>query len=297
MSAPPHVPPAIERDKPATLLADIVVRDETLELMDGVTYTYWTFNGSVPGPMIRARVGDTLVVRFTNEGMGMPHSIDLHAVTGPGGGAVYTNTFMGGQTAFAFKADKPGLYVYHCATAPMSMHIANGMYGLILVEPEGGLPQVDREYYIMQQELYTEQPFGTRGEATLSYEKLRMEQAEYVVMNGAVTSLRGERGLPVQAGETVRIYFGDAGPNLLSSVHIVGEIMDRVYEWGSLDQWVETVQTIPVPPGGAAVIETTFEVPGTYLLVDHAASRMDKGAVAELVVTGDERPDLFRDLN
>jgi nitrite reductase (NO-forming) len=240
---------------------------ETIEkigdLADGTTYRYWTFNGQVPGPFVRARVGDTVEVSLKNhEDSWMPHNVDFHAVTGPGGGGVATVADPGATKGFTFKALKPGLYVYHCAVPMAAQHIANGMYGLILVEPEGGMPPVDHEFYVMQGEIYTEQPFGSKGELTESYDKLVNEMPEYYVFNGAENALTEGNALHAKVGETVRIYFGVGGPNKTSSFHVIGEIFDNVYELASLtSEPLTDVQTITVPPGGAAAVDFKVEVP------------------------------------
>lgn len=297
----------IVRD-PTDLPAPIGVRDpqtvviqlETIEisgrLADGTTYTYWTFGGKVPGPFLRVRVGDTLEVHLKNmpESM-MAHSIDLHAVTGPGGGAVFTQTQPGGETTFTFKALNPGLYVYHCATPMVPQHISNGMYGMILVEPEGGLPKVDREFYVMQGEIYTAQPFDTAGALTEDTTKLLNEDPEYFTFNGASMALTSEEHmLKAKTGETVRIFFGVGGPNFTSSFHVIGEIFDRVYEQASLTgKPLTDVQTTLVPPGGAAMVEFKLQVPGRYILVDHALSRLQRGLAGYLMVEGDANPSIF----
>jgi len=225
----------------------------------------------------------------------MIHSIDLHAVTGPGGGAELTQVPPGDEKSFTFQALNPGLYVYHCATPMVANHITNGMYGLILVEPEGGLPPVDREFYVMQGEIYTEAPYGRHGHQDFSVEKLLDEQPEYVLLNGAVGALTEVSPLRANTGETVRIFFGVGGPNLASSFHVIGEIMDRVYHEGSLTAAPLTdLQTTLVPPGGAAMIEFELEVPGRYILVDHALSRLERGLVGFLIVEGDDNPEVFR---
>lgn len=298
VAAPPNVPPPINRTQPATVRVDLQTVEKQMRLADGVEYTFWTFNGTVPGPFIRVREGDTVVVRLTNAtGSSAPHSIDLHAVTGTGGGALYTQTSAGGTTAFVFKALKPGLYVYHCATAPIPMHIANGMYGLILVEPRQGLPKVDREFYVMQQEVYTAGKNGAKGLQAFDWQALWDERPEYVVFNGAVGALSGQSALKAKAGETVRIYFGVGGPNLTSSFHVIGEIFDRAYNLASLTAAPLTdVQTVTVPPGGAVVVDFKVDVPGTFTLVDHALGRIHKGAVGQLVVEGEARPDIYRPL-
>jgi nitrite reductase (NO-forming) len=278
----------------------IVVELETVELVgnlaDGTTFKYWTFNGTVPGPFLRVRVGDTVEVHLKNlpDSM-MAHSVDFHAVTGPGGGAVVTQTMPGGETMFTFKAINPGVYVYHCATPMVAHHIANGMYGLILVEPEGGLPPVDREFYVMQGELYTAQPFGTEGMLTDGIDKLLNENPEYFVFNGASMGLTSEEHmLRANVGETVRIFFGVGGPNFTSSFHVIGEIFDRVFDQASLTSNPLTdVQTTLVPPGGATMVEFKLEVPGRYILVDHALSRLERGLAGFLMVEGDDNPDIF----
>jgi nitrite reductase (NO-forming) len=273
---------------------------ETIERMgqlgDGTTYRYWTFGGQVPGPFVRVRVGDIVDVTLKNhEDSWLPHNVDFHAVTGPGGGGVATVADPGHSAGFRFQALNPGLYVYHCAVPTAAQHIANGMYGLILVEPEGGLPPVDREYYVMQGEIYTEQLFGVQGEATESYDKLLAEMPEYYVFNGAAQALTGDNALTANVGETVRIYFGVGGPNKTSSFHVIGEIFDHVYDLASLTSAPLTnVQTISVPPGGAAAVDFKVDVPGTYVLVDHALSRAARGLIGQLVVSGDEQPDIFQ---
>lgn len=278
----------------------LVVELETVELVgklaDGTTFKYWTFNGKVPGPFIRIRVGDTVEVHLKNlpDSM-MAHSVDFHAVTGPGGGAVATQTQPGGETMFTFKALNPGVYVYHCATPMVAHHIANGMYGLILVEPEGGLPPVDREYYVMQGELYTAQPFGISGALSDDTVKLLDENPEYFVFNGAAMALASdEHALRANVGETVRIYFGVGGPNFTSSFHVIGEIFDRVYDQASLTAAPLTdVQTTLVPPGGATMVEFTVDVPGRYILVDHALSRMQRGLAGFLLVEGEPNHEVY----
>jgi nitrite reductase (NO-forming) len=225
----------------------------------------------------------------------MIHSIDLHAVTGPGGGAALTQVPPGEGRGFFFNALNPGLYVYHCATPMVAHHIANGMYGLILVEPEGGLPPVDREFYVMQGEFYTQEPFQQTGHQEFSVEKLLAENPEYFLFNGAVGALSDQHPLRAEVGETVRIYFGVGGPNFSSSFHVIGEIFDRVYDQASLTSPALTnVQTTMVPPGGATLVEFGLEVPGSYILVDHALSRLERGLVGILMAEGPESPEVFR---
>lgn len=292
---PADVPPPITRREPETIRVDLETIEVEAHLDTNSTFRFWTFNGRVPGPFIRVRVGDTVECYFKNaEDSWMAHNVDFHATTGPGGGAVLTTAMPGEEFAFRFKALNPGLYVYHCAVPPVAMHIANGMYGMILVEPEEGLAPVDREFYVMQGEIYTEEPFGTAGLLTESYDKLINERPEYFVFNGHVGALTEHFPLKANVGETVRIFFGVGGPNFTSSFHVIGEIFDRVYMHASLTSPPLTdVQTVTVPPGGAAVVEFKCEVPGRYVLVDHALSRAERGLAGFLIVDGEEQPDIF----
>ncbi|MEX2296606.1 MAG: copper-containing nitrite reductase [Dongiaceae bacterium] len=293
---PTHLPGPVNWQEPRRIEVELEAVELVGLLDDGTTYEYWTFNGTVPGPMLRVRVGDTVVVTLSNHhDSSMVHSVDFHAATGPGGGAAHTQADPGEAKMIEFKALKPGLYVYHCATPMVAHHITNGMYGMILVEPEGGLPRVDHEFYVMQGELYTHEPFGQSGLQEFSIEKLLAEQAEYVVFNGTVNALTTEHPMQVNVGESVRMFFGVGGPNYTSSFHVIGEIFDRVYAWGDLvTPPNEAVQTVLVPPGGAVVTEFALDVPGRYLLVDHALSRLERGLVGFLVAEGEENPDIYK---
>ena len=290
-----EVPPPIGNRPPQTVRVDLNAVELEGRLAEGTTFGYWTFNGRVPGPMLRVRVGDTVDVRVKNSADStMIHSVDFHAATGPGGGAAATQVDPGAEKSFKFKALIPGLYVYHCATPMVAHHIANGMYGLILVEPEGGLPPVDREFYVMQGEIYTEAPFGQRGSQEFSVEKLLNERPEYFVFNGSVGALSKLHPLEAKVGETVRIFFGVGGPNYTSSFHVIGEIFDRVYNLGGvLSEPLRGVQTVTVPAGGAVITEFKLDVPGNYILVDHALSRAERGLVGILHVEGPPNPEIF----
>jgi nitrite reductase (NO-forming) len=293
---PTDIPPPVGKRGPQRVKVDLNTVEVTGKLADGSTYRYWTFNQKVPGPFIRVRVGDTVEVRLHNEADStMMHNVDFHAVTGPGGGGVATEAAPGDTRGFTFTAIKPGLYVYHCAIPMAAQHIANGMFGMVLVEPEGGLPKVDHEYYVMQSEVYTEQKMGAKGELTESYDKLLDEKPEYFVLNGAVGALSKDKALKAKVGETVRIFFGNGGPNFTSSFHIVGEMFDRVYPEASFSAMLRDVQTTSVPPGGATVVDVRLEVPGQYVLVDHALSRAARGLAGNLIVTGPSNPDIYED--
>lgn len=290
----PEVPPAIDRDHPAKVRVKMETVEKTMTMEDGVEYHYWTFNGDVPGQMIRVREGDTVEVEFSNNPSStVPHNVDFHAATGQGGGAEASFTAPGHTSTFSFKALQAGLYIYHCAVAPVGMHIANGMYGLILVEPKEGLPKVDKEFYIVQGDFYTKGKKGAQGLQPFDMDKAIAEQPEYVVFNGHVGSIAGDNALKAKAGETVRLYVGNGGPNLVSSFHVIGEIFDKVYvEGGKLIN--ENVQSTVIPAGGAAMIEFKVDIPGSYTLVDHSIFRaFNKGALGQLKVEGDENPEIM----
>jgi nitrite reductase (NO-forming) len=292
---PADLPASVGARGPQSVRLDLETVELKGQLADGTTYNYWTFNSQVPGPMLRVRVGDSVEVHLSNKADSkMIHSIDFHAATGPGGGAAVTQVPPGEERSFTFKALSPGVYVYHCATPMVAAHISNGMYGLIVVEPEGGLPPVDREFYVMQGELYTQQAYGQHGDLTFNVDKLLAEQAEYVTFNGAVGALTTQKPLQANVGETVRIFFGVGGPNYTSSFHVIGEIFDRVYDQASITAPPLTdVQTTLVPAGGATMVEFKVDVPGRYVLVDHALSRMERGLVGFLNVEGPENPEIF----
>jgi nitrite reductase (NO-forming) len=321
-TAAPDVPPPIQRTSSERVKVKLEAKEFRGSLADGTEYEFWGFNGSVPGPFIRVREGDTIELTLKNDAHStFPHSIDLHAVTGPGGGAAVTQTLPGKTSTFIWKALHPGLFVYHCATPHVPTHIANGMYGLILVEPaggiihiepggaggaliersigrvegDGGLPKVDHEFYVMQGEFYTQGPHGARGLQPFSIDKAEREQPDYVVFNGREDSLTGERALKAKVGETVRLFVGNGGPNLVSSFHVIGESFDEVYPGGAIGGPImRNVQTTTIPPGAAAIVEFTLDVPGTYLMVDHSIFRaFDKGALGLLEVTGPEAPEIF----
>lgn len=290
----PEVPPAIDRDYPAKVRVKMETVEKTMKMDDGVEYRYWTFDGDVPGRMIRVREGDTVEVEFSNNPSStVPHNVDFHAATGQGGGAAATFTAPGRTSTFSFKTLQPGLYIYHCAVAPVGMHIANGMYGLILVEPKEGLPKVDKEFYIVQGDFYTKGKKGAQGLQPFDMDKAVAEQPEYVVFNGHVGAIAGDNALKAKAGETVRMYVGNGGPNLVSSFHVIGEIFDKVYvEGGKLIN--ENVQSTIVPAGGSAIVEFKVDIPGSYTLVDHSIFRaFNKGALGQLKVEGAENPEIM----
>lgn len=298
LATAPNVPPAIARRAPATVKVVLETREAEGPLLESIgnptLYRFWTFNGTVPGPFIRVREGDTLDLTLKNPASSsMAHNIDLHAVTGPGGGAAVTLAKPGETARARFKMLVPGLYVYHCAAPPVTDHIANGMYGLILVEPKAGLPKVDKEFYVLQSEFYTKEELGFEGVTTYAPAKAAAEDPTYVVFNGKHGSLMEEGALKAKVGEKVRIYFGNAGPNKTSAFHVIGTIFDKVYREGGLAKADEGIQTTVVPPGGASTVEFALKVPGAYTLVDHAIFRMEKGAVGVLSAEGADAPDVY----
>jgi nitrite reductase (NO-forming) len=294
LTSPPNVPEPVGARKAAKLVVHMEIIEKVGEITDGVQYTYWTFGGTVPGSFIRTRVGDEVEFHLKNHPDNkLPHNIDLHAVTGPGGGAESSFVAPGQEKVFSFKTLNPGLYVYHCATAPVGMHIANGMYGLILVEPKGGLPPVDKEYYVMQGDFYTEEAYGKPGLQPFNMQKAIDENPDYVLFNGKVGALTGDNAITANVGETVRLFVGNGGPNLVSSFHVIGEIFDRVHVEGG-DMINENVQTTLIPAGGAAIVEFKVDVPGTFILVDHSIFRaFNKGALGMLKVEGKENVKVY----
>ena len=289
LTSAPSVPPPITRRDSARVVVRLEIREVSLPISDGVEYTFWTFGGKVPGKFIRVRQGDIVEFHLQNHPDNkMPHNIDLHAVTGPGGGATSSFTAPGHESRFTFTALNPGLYVYHCATAPVGMHVANGMYGLILVEPSQGLPRVDREFYIMQGDFYTVGQYREKGTQPFDMQKAIDERPTYVLFNGSEGALVGDQALKAKVGERIRLFVGNGGPNLVSSFHVIGEIFDRVYTEGG-SRYQENVQTTLIPAGGSAIVEFKVEVPGTYILVDHSIFRtFNKGALGMLKVEGSE---------
>ena len=276
------------------MIVNLDIIEKPMRLADSVDYAMWTFGGTVPGSFIRVREGDLVELHLKSAANStMPHNIDLHAVTGPGGGAKASLTLAGQSSVFTFTAMNPGLFVYHCAMSPVPMHLANGMYGLILVEPKGGLPKVDREFYVMQSEFYTKGKFGDKGLQTLDMDKGIDERPTYVVFNGSVGAVTGEGALKANVGEKIRLFIGNAGPNLTSSFHLIGEVFDNVFAEGGTTV-SHNVQTTTIPAGGAAIVEFGVEVPGDFILVDHAIFRaFNKGALGILTVTGAANNKIF----
>lgn len=291
---PNDVPPPIDRMTPEKVSVDVVAKEVISEIAPGVYQNFWTYGGKVPGPFIRVRQGDTVVVHFTNDASSLhAHTIDFHAVTGPGGGAPVLKANPGETKTLTFKALNPGLYMYHCAADDPGTHMTHGQYGLILVEPAGGLPKVDKEWYVMQGEYYTRGTLGEKGLQIFDAQSYLDGVPQYVVFNGRVGALSAAN-MHAQTGQTVRMFVGNGGVNLISSFHVIGAVFDRVYEEASLTSAPLTnVQTTLVPAGGTTVVDLSFKVPGNYMLVDHALSRVNRGAWGVLKVDGSANKEIY----
>ncbi|WP_458207842.1 copper-containing nitrite reductase [Haladaptatus sp. NG-SE-30] len=293
---PTDIPDPITRKKPAEIDVTLEPKEVRAEIEDGKTFDFMTYNGQIPGPLIRTRVGDTVNLTFKNpEENVMPHNVDFHAVAGPGGGAEATMTNPGETTKLKFKVTYPGAYIYHCAVPNLDMHISAGMFGIILVEPKGGLPEVDHEFYIGQHEVYTKG--GDNGHYSFDMSSMAREDASHVLMNGEAYALTGNRHGPmnVKTGETARVYFVTGGPNLMSSFHPIGSVWEELWPQGSLSTEPQThIQTTPVLPGSTAVATMSFPVPGDFKLVDHSLSRVArKGCMAVIHADGPANPEIF----
>ncbi|MCF0155490.1 MAG: nitrite reductase, copper-containing [Veillonella sp.] len=307
LTTAPNVPKPIDRDYPARVVVNLEVQQKVMPITKGVDYKFWTYNGSTPGPFIRVREGDEVEIHLKNPPTErMPHSIDFHAVTGEMGGVEATQAMPNTETTTVFTAMKPGLYLYHCGSMPNpGVHIAKGMFGLILVEPKDGLPKVDREYFMIQNEFYVNengddphsdvsQKVATNNQklVTLDMQKAMAENPDYVVFNGQEGSMSGEHALKAKVGDKVRLFVGNAGPNLASSFHIMGKTLDVVrVEGGSLEN--HDVQTTLIPPGSATIIDLTMTTPGEYMFLDHSIMRTMKGASGDIFVTGRQDPAIF----
>ncbi|HSJ35450.1 MAG TPA: multicopper oxidase domain-containing protein, partial [Acidimicrobiia bacterium] len=300
----PDMPPAPARTTPAIVEVsfEVVEGVNAIDPANGVEFQTWGYRivggdtevvSGTPGPVIRARVGDVLRFTITNpEGNVHPHNVDFHAVTGQGGGAEATTVAPGETKTIEARLLYPGFFMYHCAYGDIAQHISHGMYGGILVDPETPLPTVDHEWYIVQSEFYTT---GKEGLVELDRAAVRDENPTYVVFNGAVGAIAGDNALAMQVGERSRIYFINAGINLISSFHPIGSHWDKVYpEATLLSAPLRGSQTTLIPAGGGTVVELVGQVPSTLVLVDHALARaIDKGAIGQIVVSGEANPEIF----
>lgn len=290
---PADIPAPLERNRSQEVNVEIETKEVIGEMADGVVFNYWTYNGQVPGPFIRARVGDKINLTIKNHPSSLHHhNIDLHAVNGPGGGATVTMVKPGESKTFSFKALNPGLYVYHCAHPNVATHMTHGMYGLILIEPEEGLPKVDKEFYVMQGEFYSAGNLGKKGLQVFDAQGMIDGHPEYIVFNGKTQALNGK--MKVNVGDKVRLYVGNGGVNLISSFHVIGEIFDDVYPEAAIgSEPHHNIQTTLVPAGGASIVDFKVDVPGKYIIVDHALARLDRGAWGIMTAEGEENKEIF----
>lgn len=292
----------ISNREPITKEVHFTIGEVSAEVVPGTARSFWTFDGKVPGPMVRGKVGDHVDFRLHNPvNSSLSHNVDFHAFTGPGGGSVRLDTDPGAVSRLIAKLLQPGVFVYHCAESPIPMHIEHGMYGLIVVEPRDGLPAVDHEYYIMQHELYTElggdkmvSSTENAGNVSVRLGHGLLEEPTYVTFNGRPNAATGDRALgsyplgeSISVNDSARLFVGNIGPNLVSSYHVIGEIFDKVYVEGSFELVNRHVQSTTIPAGGAVAVELSFSVPGEYIAVDHAIYRILKGAKAVISVQGD----------
>ncbi len=292
---PNDVPASVVYGKDGMIELNLTTTEVITEIAPGVTMNVWTFDNTIPGPFVRGKIGDTVLLNISNDPTSLhPHNVDFHAVTGPGGGAAATIVAPGETKSMTFKLLSPGLYVYHCAFGNPGLHMTHGMYGLILVEPEGGLPPVDKEFYVMQGEYYTEGALGRKGLQLFDTQAYLDGIPQYVIFNGKTGALT--TNMEAEIGDTVRMYVGNGGVNLVSSFHVIGEIFDRVYREGDLVTTpAEGLQTTLVPAGGAVMVEFTVDYPGNYVLVDHALARVDRGAWGVLKVTDEANLEIYND--
>ncbi|MFB6165729.1 MAG: copper-containing nitrite reductase [Haloarculaceae archaeon] len=295
---PTDIPDPVDWSRPKHHDVTLEVKEVTAEIEPGVTFDFMTFDGQVPGPMIRVRRGDTVSFTLKNLPENVrSHNVDMHAIYGTGGGNVATTAAPGEQASERFKAEYPGAFIYHCAIPNLDMHISAGMFGIILVEPEEGLPEVDREFYLGQHEVYTDKGAGEKGHHNFDMQGMLDENPTYVLFNGEKYPFTPDRYGPMKAreGETVRVFMVTGGPNLTSSFHPIGNVFTTAYPQGALASTpMKYVQTQSVPPGSTFVGEMDLPVTERIKLVDHSLTRVArKGLLAEIDVEGKKRPDVF----
>lgn len=295
---PTDLPDPVDWTEPRHHDITLEAQEVTAEIEPGVTFDYMTFDGQIPGPMIRVREGDTVSFTLKNAPENnRPHNVDMHAIYGTGGGSVATTASPGEENAERFKATYPGAYIYHCAVANLDYHISAGMFGMIVVEPKEGLSEVDREFYVGQHELYTDKPTGKEGHHGFDFEAMKREDPTYVLLNGEKYAWAATNRGPLQAnvGETARVFMVTGGPNLQSNFHPIGNVWTECYPNGSLSMEPHTdIQTQAVPPGSTMIGTMEFPVPERIKLVDHALSRVArKGNLAEIDVTGEKNTEIF----
>jgi len=267
-------PAAADKVKEITL----TVEHKTMEIAPGIPYETWTFNGTVPGPTLRVRQGDQVKFTLVNNGT-MEHSIDFHAAQ-TAWNVNYQAVKPGAQFTFTWTANYPGVFMYHCGTPPVIAHIANGMYGAIIVDPAEGLPPA-REYALVQSEFYTK--LGNAGTYQYDGAKAMAVQPDYTVFNGYANQYK-DSPLAANPGELIRIWLVNAGPSEFSAFHVIGAIFDKTYPDGNPKNVEYGRQTVTVPPGGGYMVELTVPDAGLYPFVTHSFADASKGALGILNV-------------
>lgn len=277
LDSAPIDPSAPPRATARTVRVRFEIKETVIQVAKDVPYSAWTFQGRVPGPIVRVAQGDTVDFTLINRAS-MPHSMDFHAAQiAPN--KYYVNVNPNDSIHYQFTADVPGVFMYHCGTAPVAAHIANGMYGALIVDPRGARPAA-KELVFVQSEFYTS-PDSIKGPRTLAWGKLLELAPDYVVFNGRAAQY-AEHPISVKVNELLRLYVVNAGPNRISSFHVVGGIFERVFVDGSQASPLSGVQTAAVPVGGGSIFEIRLKQPGEYPFVTHAFADATKGAVGIL---------------
>ncbi|GGE50446.1 hypothetical protein GCM10011391_31510 [Pullulanibacillus camelliae] len=283
----PPTPVKVKRVSPHEINIGMTAQETNIRISKTATYKAWTFNGQAPGPLLVVNQGDLIHLTLTNRDKMMPHSIDLHAVQAAPSTS-FTDVNPGESKTFTYHADHPGLFMYHCATQPMLQHMGNGMYGVILVKPTGGYPTdsiVDRSYVLLQNEWYKENDYasmlnGNPEEVVFSTKALYKGDRH---TNGDDFTLK-EQPFKAKAGERIRLYFANMGPNHFSALHIVGTVIEDAYIDGNPSNHLKGLQTVAVPPSGSVVVEFLVKKPGRYTILSHQMSDAEKGASAYIDV-------------
>jgi nitrite reductase (NO-forming) len=258
----------------------LTLKDVVHEVAPGIKYSAWAFSGGAPGPVIHVRQGQTVKMTLTNGGA-IPHSIDFHAARiAPN--VAFKDVAPGQSFTFSFVANDPGVFMYHCGTKPVLMHIANGMYGAIIVEPAKQLPPADREYVLVSSEWYLNSP-GLKAPASFDMAKAHTMAPDWVTWNGYAGQYV-KHPLTAKPGETVRFWVVAAGPSFDTDFHVVGTLLDRAWIDGDMTQHLNNVQTATVPAGGGGVFDVKIDQPGLYPFVSHSFASVDMGQVGLLKV-------------
>jgi nitrite reductase (NO-forming) len=282
-SAAPHalVPAELPPVAPGAVFRTTITAEESvISIAPDVSYKAWTFNGTAPGPVIHVRQGQRVEITFRNN-TSMPHSLDLHAAR-VRADVAFGDVVPGGSRTISFVANDAGAWLYHCVTAPALMHIANGMYGALIVDPAKPLPKAAHEYALVASEWYLNGA-GRDAPASIDWNKAMAMQPDIATFNGYANQY-ADHPLRVQPHERLRFYVLNAGPNLVLPFHLVGGIFDRAYRDGDMTHWLTGVQTTDVPSGGAAAFDAHFDTPGVFGFVNHSFASVDKGQIGAIDV-------------